>query len=180
LFGKIDAVLLGDGALGMEVGEEGIGDALLGRKGFVGPERVDGYAEDLHVSRPLRGQHFGALLGLDRADWREIERIEEQDDALLPAVVGEGDLLVDCGGEREVGGGVAGLQGHGITPYTRNRAQIRGAGAAGRGFYPDARSRDSGIGPPRRRSSHATTASASRVLSTAPASAQPLRAMARP
>ena len=75
-----------------------------------------GHAEDLDVPRSLRGQHFGALLGLDGAHRREIERVEKQNDALLPAVVGEGHLFVDGRGEREVGGGVAGLQGHGVTP----------------------------------------------------------------
>src|SRR5262249_26437986 len=46
---EIDAVLLGDRAPGLEVREEGIGDALLRGEGLVRPDRVDGDAQHFDV-----------------------------------------------------------------------------------------------------------------------------------
>src|SRR5262245_32748642 len=68
LLREVDAVLLGDGAPGLEVRQKGIRDALLRGEGLVRPDRVDRNAEHFDVGAALGGEHLAALLGLHRAN----------------------------------------------------------------------------------------------------------------
>ena len=110
-FGEEEVVLLDDFAL--DVGEEVVGDVELFAEGFVAPDGVDGDAEDdgvFGIEVGEVGHEAGVLVG---ADGGEVEGVEGEDDVLFAAEVGEFDFGFVLVFEFEIGGGLAGGDGHG-------------------------------------------------------------------
>src|SRR3990170_6448242 len=104
-----DAVLLGDGAVGIEIGQQGEIDAHLLRPGALRPRIVHANSRDHHIRIIEPGLAVLYLGHLLRADAGEGGGEEHQDD-VLAAVFAQGERAVPCGPQGEVRGGVAYLQ----------------------------------------------------------------------
>src|SRR5450759_2540078 len=91
-----DAVLPGDFALGMEIGEEGIPGNATERpcKRDVRGDAVHRNAHDLGIM-PFKVGHFGLISRhLDGSDRGPVQRVEDQNDILLSARIAEFEFLV--------------------------------------------------------------------------------------
>jgi len=103
---EVDAVLLGDGAPGVEVGEERERDAAeIPRPVGVAVAAIDAYARDTRIGFRLKaiGQRFQRR-NFAASRRCPVERVEEQEDVVPTAVVAKVELGSKMGLEGEVRG----------------------------------------------------------------------------